>query len=113
MADRILKLEPDGWDGTLVVIAEEHSTIGRGGETSIAIDEPSISRKHAAIHLKATGWEIEDTGSSQGTQVNWMRIDAGECVRIEDGDRVELGGMAFMVQDRPRSGTIFLVSLSK
>ena len=98
MADRTLILEPDGWDGTPVEVSDEHATLGRGGETTIAIDEPSISRKHAAIHLTGTGWEIEDTGSSQGTLVNWMRIDSGERVRIEEGDRVELGGMAFMVQ---------------
>ena len=97
MAKRSVKLEPDGWEGKTIDVDLDHATLGRGTETTVTIDEPSISREHAAIHLTETGWELEDTSSSQGTSVNWMRIDPGERVRIEDGDRVELGGMAYMV----------------
>ena len=97
MAERSLKLEPDGWDGTTIEVTGTHATIGRGEDTTVKVDEPSISRHHAAIDLTDQGWEISDKGSSQGTSVNWMRVDAEERVRIEDGDRVELGGMAYMV----------------
>ena len=97
MGDRTLRLEPDGWDGDAVVIAGARSTIGRGTETDVMVAEPSISREHAVVHFTETGWEVEDAGSSQGTAVNWMRLDQGERVRVDTGDRVELGGMAYMV----------------
>lgn len=98
MSQRILKLEPEGWDGPAISISAERSLLGRGGEADVTIPEPSISREHAIIHLGDAGWEIEDAGSSQGTGVNWMRLDSGERVRLDQGDRLELGGMAYMVE---------------
>ncbi len=79
-------------------ITGQRSTIGRGNETDVMVAEPSISREHATVHLTDKGWEIEDVGSSQGTAVNWMRIDQGERIRLDKGDRIELGGMAYMVE---------------
>lgn len=98
MSDRIIKLEPDGWDGSTISISAVKSTLGRGSEADVAVPEPSISREHAVIHLTDTGWEIEDAGSSQGTGVNWMKLDEGERIQLCAGDRVELGGMNFMVE---------------
>ena len=98
MSERILKLEPEGWDGSTISISAVRSVLGRGSEADVAISEPSISREHAIIHLTETGWKIEDSGSSQGTGVNWMKIDPGESVHLGHGDRVELGGMTYMVE---------------
>lgn len=98
MSDHVLKLEPDGWEGSLVQVSGGHATLGRGGDSAIIIDEPSISRNHAEIRLSESGWEVVDRDSSQGTTVNWMKIDSGEQVRLEDGDRIEFGGLSYMVQ---------------
>ena len=98
MSEHVLKLEPDGWDGDILLITGLRSTVGRGSDSDVMVAEPSISREHAVVHLAEKGWELEDAGSSQGTGVNWMRLDKGERVRLDKGDRVEFGGMAYMVE---------------
>ena len=80
MSERILRLDPDGWDGDSLSITASRSVVGRGSDVDVLVAEPSISREHAVIHLGENGWEIEDAGSSQGTGVNWMKIDNGERI---------------------------------
>jgi len=97
MTDRLLRLEPDGWDGAPLALAGDRTLIGRSSEADLVVEEPSISREHAVAWLTPTGWEITDAGSSQGTAVNWMRLEPDERVGLVTGDRVELGGLAYMV----------------
>jgi RNA polymerase sigma-70 factor (ECF subfamily) len=98
MSERTLRLDPEGWDGDSLSITASRSVVGRGSDADVLVAEPSISREHAVIHLGEKGWEIEDAGSSQGTGVNWMKIDNGERIRLDSGDRVEFGGMAYLVE---------------
>jgi two-component system response regulator AtoC len=44
-------------------------SIGRAPQNDIMIDDPSISRKHAILHLGPSGVRIEDLGSANGTRV--------------------------------------------
>src|SRR6266576_303278 len=48
-------------------------TIGRGTDCDIAIDDTSVSRVHAVLHLGAV-IEIEDRGSHNGTRVGERRV---------------------------------------
>lgn len=99
MEPRTLILEPDGWEGTSVVIAEAGGVLGRSATgTDIQLELPSVSRRHAEIHCTPEGWNIADLGSSQGTTANWIRLDADERVLLSDGDRLELGGIQFLVR---------------
>ena len=66
------------------------NVIGRDPGCGIVIDSTGISRQHARITLRGNDAFIEDLGSKNGTWVNEVRI-AGE-VRLEDGDRIRLGG---------------------
>ena len=99
MEVRTITLEPDGWEGSAIVAAGKGGILGRsGGSSDIVVDQPSISRVHAQLHLEEDGWRISDLGSSHGTAANWMRLDEGERVLLCDGDRLELGGIRFMVR---------------
>ena len=40
----------------------------------VVIDNPNVSRRHAEIRVGANGWELADTGSSQGTFVHDQRV---------------------------------------
>ena len=96
---RTLTLEPNGWEGPSVVVSEKGGVLGRSaGASDIVVDLPSISRVHAQIHLEQDGWKVSDLGSSHGTVANWMRLDEGERILLCDGDRLELGGVQFVVQ---------------
>ena len=98
MEARSITLEPEGWEGTSVVVTGKGGVLGRSaGVSDIVIDLPSISRVHAELHLEEDGWKVSDRGSSHGTIANWMRLDEGERVLLCDGDRLELGGILFVV----------------
>ena len=48
--------------------------IGRGSQNDIAIDDPVVSREHAAIVTVGADQIVEDLGSTYGTFVNGRRI---------------------------------------
>jgi hypothetical protein len=63
--------------------------IGRLASCDLVLDQPAISRRHAAIYQRDGSWFIADAGSSTGTFVNLM--PAVEPARLVDGDEIRLG----------------------
>ena len=85
----VLKAE---FRGTLLVV-------GRLDGVDLVVESPSASRRHAGLDRSENGtWWIEDLGSRGGTQLNWMRLDAGERARIRNGDRLRIGTVDFTVR---------------
>jgi pSer/pThr/pTyr-binding forkhead associated (FHA) protein len=70
----------------------------------LAIDDPEVSRRHATLRPAGDGLEIEDLGSRNGTWVNGTRIQG--AVRLSPGDRVQLGGTSFEVQEERVQQTV-------
>ena len=64
--------------------------IGRIPPAEVIFDVESVSRKHARLSREATGYLIEDLGSSNGTYVNNERILGGRTL-LKNGDIVRLG----------------------
>ena len=64
--------------------------------TDLVIDDAEVSRRHAALRPAGDGLELEDLGSLNGTWVNGIRIQGP--VRLETGDRVQLGDTSFEVR---------------
>jgi pSer/pThr/pTyr-binding forkhead associated (FHA) protein len=63
--------------------------IGRGAECQLALDDPMVSRKHAALRVYAGSAMIEDLGSRNGVYLNGVRIDRPEP--LHDGDQIRIG----------------------
>jgi hypothetical protein len=69
-------------------------TVGRNPDCDIVLQDPSVSRRHAAIRSRGEGqYEISDLGSSGGTHVQkdgrWRRVDrelVGAATPIRLGD---------------------------
>jgi two-component system, cell cycle response regulator len=74
--------------GQVLTIDEEEITIGRGIETNLCIDDPGVSRKHARIILRETGYWVEDLASTNGTFVRGKRVERSMLL---SGDRIQLG----------------------
>jgi Protein of unknown function (DUF3662)/FHA domain len=80
--------------GVLVAAGVSHDvdrplmTLGRSRDCDIAIDDPSVSRRHAELHREDGGFTLVDLGSTNGTQVNGQKIDR---VTLQSGDRITLG----------------------
>ena len=103
----------------LQVLGERHSSthtlpdagdvvIGRGDDADIQVDDRSISRRHAVLHVR-DGVTLEDLGSANGTWVKDRKLAPNESTRLEPGDVVELGGTMLVLQGeggaRPVRGT--------
>ncbi len=70
--------------------------IGRSVESTIQIDEPSISRRHARIVI-GDRVTIEDLGSANGVRVAQRLVGPDEPVEIQQGQAVELGSVVVVL----------------
>lgn len=75
--------------------------IGRGAECQLAVDDPLVSRRHAALHVDGSGVVIEDLGSRNGVRVNGVRIDGP--VRLSSGDRIDIGAQQLVIREATTS----------
>jgi hypothetical protein len=74
--------------GASADLAGSRVTAGRLGSCGLTIDDPTVSREHAAFVRRGEVWWVVDLGSTNGTSVNGAR--AAEHP-VTPGDRVELG----------------------
>jgi two-component system, NtrC family, response regulator AtoC len=74
-------------------------TIGRGEDNVIQIDDESISRRHAVLHVGPV-MTIEDLGSSNGTKFRDLAIEPHEPHEIGVNELVTLGSLTLIIQGR-------------
>lgn len=65
--------------------------IGRGQQNDIVLEDDVVSRSHARVERRGTGWVIMDVGSRNGTLVNeqWVM----DIIPIRNGDRIRFGSV--------------------
>jgi pSer/pThr/pTyr-binding forkhead associated (FHA) protein len=76
------------------------STIGRGEESDVFLDEPLVSRDHARVERRGAQYFVVDLGSTNLTRVNGQVVR--EC-RLQHGDEVRFA----------RARCLFLESLTE
>lgn len=93
----ILKFGPaEGDEGREFPLDRDQVTIGRADDNVCALGDQAASRRHAEITKTATGFVINDLGSSNGTWVNRERIETHQLV---DGDEIKIGATALVFSD--------------
>jgi diguanylate cyclase (GGDEF)-like protein len=76
--------------GSMIVIGDgQDFVVGRTSESSYAIDDDSLSRRHARFFRLAGKYAIEDLKSTNGTFVDGKRL--AEPAFLEPGARIQLG----------------------
>jgi pSer/pThr/pTyr-binding forkhead associated (FHA) protein len=76
----------------LAFAEKQRLSVGRTKENDLWIDDPSVSKIHAALVLNSDKQlMVADTGSTNGTFVNNQRISYGKAVVINDSDRLKFG----------------------
>jgi Protein of unknown function (DUF3662)/FHA domain len=75
-------------DGMRVVLGPEPITIGRLPESTIVVNDPNASRRHAEIRRSGNDVVVVDLSSTNGTRVNGATIR--ERV-LNDGDQIVIG----------------------
>ncbi len=101
-------------------LAGESMTLGRDPTTDITIDSDAVSRRHARLDRRDSGWDITDLGStnglrSQGRPVQNMPLTHGDVVYIGRSVCLEYrspepAGAAAPAGAAPRAGTFALPS---
>jgi putative nucleotidyltransferase with HDIG domain len=71
--------------------------IGRLAEFEVFINDGSISRRHAEFVLDEAGWVVRDFGSTNGTELNGVRIGRTPQ-RVRQGDSVRVGEINFKIE---------------
>jgi two-component system response regulator AtoC len=71
--------------------------IGRGKTSDLRIDDASISRQHATLHVGPT-LELEDLESANGTWVGHTRLVPRQRMAVHPGDVIELGTVMIVIQ---------------
>jgi len=84
---------PDLEQGERFELDSAQLTIGRGGQTDIAIDtDEYASARHARFEPRKDGVWVQDLGSTNGTYLNGAKLDqprrlaAGDIVRVGETD---------------------------
>jgi pSer/pThr/pTyr-binding forkhead associated (FHA) protein len=80
--------------GVRFAIESDSVSIGRNGDCDIELAQSNISRVHALIKRTATGAQIIDNKSGNGTFVNGNRIKSSS---LNDGDEVRIGANTICV----------------
>jgi len=85
--------------GAVLTLSREVNVLGRDSTADIALNDESVSRRHARIVQRDGHYDIEDLGSTNGTFVAGAPTQGR--VRLFDGMRVQMGNsiLRFGLQD--------------
>jgi DNA-binding NtrC family response regulator/pSer/pThr/pTyr-binding forkhead associated (FHA) protein len=75
--------------------------LGRSQESTIVVDDPRVSRCHAALHVQAAEMMLSDLDSANGTFLGSERLRPGDARPLAPGQTFFLGDSALVV--RPTS----------
>ncbi|HEX2870744.1 MAG TPA: FHA domain-containing protein [Polyangiaceae bacterium] len=84
-----LTIEDDQANRTVVPLARDEYSIGRGEDNTVRLTERNISRRHARIAREADHWVVFDGSSYNGCYVNGVRVNQRHD--LAHGDLVQLG----------------------
>ncbi|MCB8932418.1 MAG: FHA domain-containing protein [Fimbriimonadaceae bacterium] len=78
------------------------NVLGREGDVLVA--DARASRRHAQVSSEEGVLTIEDLGSTNGTLVNGEKLEPGSSRKLENGDKLSLGGVE-LVLSQPGQAT--------
>ena len=74
--------------GREFVINRDVFTIGSGSINDLRIDDTTVSKRHCEITVDESGYQIKDLNSTNGTQVQGVRVDSAH---LAPGSEIRLG----------------------
>lgn len=84
----------------IIPISGHHFTIGRQSGNDLILDNPEISRRHAAIDCQEMECSITDLGSSNGTRVNGEKLTPHISVSLNPGAEIKIGPFTLILQQK-------------
>lgn len=87
----VVVAEPDGEPQAFHFPDFERVTLGRGPDSPVPLDGPSLSREHIRFELRDEGLFVTDI-SSNGSWMNGKALGAGVARAVKPGDEVGVPG---------------------
>jgi hypothetical protein len=87
-AAHLVRLGPGPGSGATFVLAAIN-LLGRAGDNTIPIDDPTVSSHHARLSFGSGQWILEDLGSRNGTRVNGIGLEG--ILVVTYGDDLQVG----------------------
>jgi phosphoserine phosphatase RsbU/P len=79
--------------------------LGRHVDCAICLPAKAVSRQHAQVVKAASGFQLEDLDSSNGTYLNGRRLAAHERTAVTEQDNIEIGPYTLCVRALPTPAT--------
>lgn len=80
--------------GMTYLLPDGNTTVGRHPKSDIFLNDVTVSRQHCRFVVDDSGLTVEDSGSTNGTYVNDVRVDQAT---LKAGDEVLVGRFHFVV----------------
>jgi len=74
--------------GSRFALDQAVTTIGRHPDSTVFLDDVTVSRRHAEVRVEGSRYLVSDVGSLNGTYVNGDRVDVHE---LAEGDQLQVG----------------------
>lgn len=78
-------------DGSRRVLLRHDMSIGRSSQSDLRIDNPLVSSLHAQIRWTGAVWVVKDLGSTNGTQLDGVTLEAGVPTPVSVGAALDFG----------------------
>jgi len=76
--------------GTTYELVDDLVTVGRSPDSTIVINNPSVSARHAQLQLAGETYRLKDLGSTNGTHVNGKPVTE---TLLSFDDRIRFGAV--------------------
>jgi len=94
----------DGGTPRTVPLRSDHVLIGRGPDSDVRVEHPSVSTRHAELARESGRWVLRDLNSRNGTRVGIQKVVGARELR--NNAHIILGEADLLfVDDAPRAGT--------
>jgi hypothetical protein len=74
--------------GARYALSDGETTLGRHPDSSIFLDDVTVSRRHAKVVGTSAGRQITDVGSLNGTYVDGERVESAD---LREGAQIQIG----------------------
>ena len=95
---RLVVLAPEAFRGRQIELARDYLTVGREPTCDVRLDDPHVSRTHAALERRGSTVYVQDLGSSGGTFVNGTPAMSAE---LRQGDVVAFANVRARFEAAP------------
>jgi len=85
--------------GRRMLVPPRGAALGRSRDCEIVLEDSGVSRRHAELRPTASGWTIEDLGSTNGVRVNGLTVHGAH--ELSSGDSIEMGSTEMLFEIAP------------